>query len=66
MSGTMRIVGLSGHAGSGKDTVARFLREDHGARCIALADLLKVFCKEIFGFSEEQLWGPSEMRNAVD
>lgn len=57
---------LCGQAGSGKDTVASFIVADHDATAIALADPMKRLAKQVFGFTEEQLWGPSEMRNAVD
>lgn len=60
------IVGLCGAAGSGKDTVADFMVKNHGFVKIAFADPLKRICKEVFDFSDEQLWGPSEMRNAPD
>jgi len=62
----MTLVGISGQAGSGKDTVADRLVTDHGFVKVGLADPLKRFGKEVFGFTEEQLWGPSEMRNALD
>jgi hypothetical protein len=55
-----------GSAGSGKDTAANFLVEDHDFKAIALADPLKRFCREVYGFSVEQLWGPSETRNIPD
>jgi len=60
------ILGLSGLAGSGKDTVADILVSKHGFVKVALADPLKRICKEVYDFSDEQLWGPSEMRNAPD
>lgn len=53
-------------AGSGKDTVAARLAEKHQFVSVALADPMKRFCKEIFGFTDEQLWGPSEARNKPD
>jgi hypothetical protein len=61
----MKIVGISGKAGSGKDTVAEILT-DYGFIVIALADELKRFCVKVFGFSQEQLWGPSHLRNELD
>ena len=60
------IIGLSGLAGSGKDTAAKFIVEKYNLNKIALADPMKRFCKEIYGFSEEQLWGESELRNKPD
>lgn len=66
MSNPARIIGLLGHAGSGKDTAARFILELVRGRSIALADPLKRFCKEVFAFSNEQLWGLSEKREVPD
>lgn len=60
------IIGLSGLAGSGKSTVARFLVKKHCFEEIALADPMKTFCREVLGFSREQLWGSSSLRNAID
>jgi len=60
------IVGLLGLAGVGKDTVADFMVKNHGFVKVAIADPLKRICKDVFDFSDEQLWGPSEMRNAPD
>lgn len=62
----MNIIGISGLAGSGKDTIADHLVRNHGFVKIALADPLKRICREVFDFSEEQLWGPSEERNKPD
>jgi len=60
------IIGLCGQAGSGKDTVADFLVRDHSFVKVALADPLKRICKDVFAFTDEQLWGPSAERNKPD
>ena len=60
------IIGLSGQAGSGKDTVADFLVEHYGFVKVALADPIKRAAMEWWGFTEEQLWGPSSERNKPD
>lgn len=60
------IIGLCGLAGSGKDTVADSLVLGHGYVKLAFADLMKRFCKEVFDFTDEQLWGTSERRNEPD
>lgn len=60
------LIGISGLAGSGKDTVADFLVNDHGFTKVALADPLKRIARDVYDFTEEQLWGPSENRNAPD
>lgn len=60
------IIGIAGAAGSGKDTVADFIGKYNNSICIAQADPMKRFARDVFGFTEEQLWGPSECRNAPD
>lgn len=60
------IIGLCGLAGSGKDTAADSLVLKHGFVKMAFADLMKRFCKEVFDFTDEQLWGPSAKRNEPD
>jgi hypothetical protein len=62
----LNIIGVSGQAGSGKDTVANYLCEEYGFTKIALADPIKRFGYHVFHFSVDQLWGPSHCRNAVD
>lgn len=62
----MRIIGISGLAGSGKDTAAKFLVERHGYVVVALADELKRIAQRLYDFTDEQLWGPSEKRNEPD
>lgn len=57
---------LFGKAGSGKDTVAEMLSKGYGSISLAMADPMKRLCEYLFDFSENQLWGPSEMRNAPD
>lgn len=57
------LIGIAGQSGSGKDTAASWIANNYGAITIAQADPLKRFTKDVFGFTEEQLWGPSELRN---
>lgn len=61
----MKLLGISGIAGSGKDTFAKFLGP-LGASNVALADPLKRIAKDVYDFTDEQLWGPSEERNKLD
>lgn len=61
----MKIIGIVGPAGSGKDTVADAFVEAGWCK-IAFADELKRTAKRWYNFSDEQLWGPSEKRNEVD
>lgn len=60
------IIGISGLAGSGKDVVASILKRYHGFETLSFSDPMKRFCKEVLGFTDEQLWGPSPLRNAED
>ena len=60
------IIGLCGPAGSGKDTIADHLVSKYGFVKMANADLLKRVARDVFAFSDDQLWGPSERRNAPD
>jgi len=52
---------LAGKSGSGKDTVADHLCSGHGFQRLAFADPLKRAAKELFGLTDDQLWG--ERRN---
>lgn len=60
------IVAFSGLAGVGKDTAADVLVREKAFVKVALADPLKRICADVFDFSTEQLWGPSNARNAPD
>ncbi len=61
------IILLAGKAGSGKDTVAACIKKvSQTSVCLAQADPMKRFAASVFGFTEDQLWGPSASRNAVD
>lgn len=62
----MNILGISGLANAGKSTAARVLVERHGYVEVALSDPLKRICRDVLAFTDEQLWGPSESRNAPD
>jgi hypothetical protein len=53
----MRIVGLAGFAGSGKDTAAAYLRDYCGFRVMAYADALKDTLAAIFRWDRQMLDG---------
>jgi len=58
------IVGFAGRAGSGKDTSADFLVNNHGFVKVAFADEIKRTCARVYPkMTREHLWGPSSMRN---
>jgi hypothetical protein len=57
---------ISGYSGSGKDEFANQIIADTGAPKIGLADPAKRHMADIYGFTEEQLFGPSSCRNAGD
>src|SRR5258706_4604274 len=50
------ILGLSGKAGSGKDTVAALLGKRTGAVRVAFADKLKAAVGAVFDFTHEQMY----------
>lgn len=70
------IIGISGlyvdnegnkrASGAGKDTVADILFVRRHVVKVALADPLKRICQDVYGFTYEQLWGASELRNVPD
>jgi len=62
---TRDVSGAQGSAGAGKDTVADFMNQ-YGYVKVSCADPLKRICQEVFDFTDDQLWGPSESRNAPD
>lgn len=59
------IIGVSGPANSGKSTVAEMLA-DWRFVAVSLADPIKRFARDVWAFSDEQLWGPSDLRNIGD
>lgn len=60
------ILGVSGLSGSGKDATADILVQDHGFVKMSLADPMKQIARKVYAFTDEQLWGPSQARNAED
>jgi len=52
----MKLIGLLGKKRSGKDTVADFLKEKYQYKKMAFADKLKSICREMFGFTDQQLY----------
>lgn len=62
----VRLIVLSGTAGAGKDSVAKVLVNAHGWELYSLAGPMKRFAADMFGFTDEQLYGPSKARNKPD
>jgi hypothetical protein len=62
----MKWIGIHAAAGAGKDTAADFIIESFGGVKISFADPMKHLCRGVLGFTQAQLWGPSENRNASD
>jgi hypothetical protein len=57
------VLTLSGYAKSGKDTVAELIYKHYNAIPLALADPMKRAMMGLFGFTLEEMWGPSERRS---
>lgn len=51
------LIGLSGKARSGKDSIATHLYGEFYFKRLAFADKLKQVCKEMFDLSDEQVYG---------
>lgn len=62
----VKLIAFSAPAGAGKDTASDHLARQYGFRKMSLADPMKRIVQEVYGFTNEQLWGPSQMRNAPD
>lgn len=60
------IIGLSGKAGAGKDSVADYLVNYYDFAKVSFADPIKRAAMDWWDFSYEQLWGGSEFRNQPD
>lgn len=60
------VILLCGNAGVGKDTVGQMIADQFGFKKFSQADTIKEISRDAFGFTEQQLWGPSEFRNALD
>ena len=58
-----KLIGLVGMAGSGKGEVAKILVSDFKFVELSMSRPMKEFCKKIFEFSDEALYGSSELRN---
>jgi hypothetical protein len=62
----VHVLALLAKAGHGKSTAARYLQEKYGTQTVALAGPLKRVAKAVMGFSDEQLYGTQEQKEAID
>ncbi len=62
----IHILALLAKAGHGKTTVAKHLETKYGARVVSLAAPLKRIAKVVMDFSDAQLWGTQEEKEAID
>lgn len=53
----VRIIGLLGNKGSGKDTAGTYLVEKYGYKRYAFADPIKEISRHLFNLNDEQLYG---------
>lgn len=61
----MKLIGITGKARSGKDTIARMLFAQHAFTRIAFADPLKLAAQQMFGLSKEQTWGDYKKEEVI-
>lgn len=61
-----RLIAFTGPAGCGKSTAAEYLARTHGFEQYGFSFPLKQMVGELFDFSDEQLYGPSQCRNEPD
>lgn len=62
----IHVLGLFARAGSGKTTVANYLRDNYDARIVSLASPLKQIAKVVMNFSDDQLYGTQAQKEAID
>ncbi len=60
------VIALCGPAGSGKSTVANYLVEKYGAERYSFAQPLKEMVKRALDFTDEQVYGTQEQKEAID
>lgn len=59
------VVGITGRKRSGKDTLGKHLIDNYNFTRLAFADTLKEACKEVFGFTNEQVYG-DDLKEVID
>jgi len=51
----IKIIGITGYKRSGKDTVGDYIVKNYNYQRLAFADPIKMLCKHVFAFTNEQL-----------
>jgi hypothetical protein len=64
--GDRKLVGLVGHIGSGKSTVAQRLTTTHGYKEYSFAQPLKKACQALFSFTDDQVYGDYKIKETPD
>lgn len=62
----MKILGIIAPKQNGKSTTANYLSKNHLFREYGFADAGKRGLQEMFDFTDEQLWGTEEQKEAID
>jgi len=65
-SNWIEIVVITGRAGSGKTTLAAWLRDFHGAHVYSMANVLKRIAADTLGFRASQLYGDPVSKETED
>lgn len=60
------VIGFLGKAGSGKTTAANYLIEKYGAERVSFAGPLKEMAKQIWEFTDDQVYGDATFKEQVD
>lgn len=55
----MKLIGIHGHAGSGKDTIAEYLMNQYNSSYYSFADPLKEAAARMFGIDEDEFYNPT-------
>lgn len=61
-----KLIGITSTKRSGKDTIADYLINNHHFQRYSFADPIKRGIMEMFGFTEEQMWGTAEDKETID
>lgn len=63
MTRDFTVLGFMGESNSGKDFCSNWVEKNQSFVRVSFADPLKRFCKWVFEFTWDQLWGDSKYRN---